>query len=66
MTDYKIMAINAIRNNPDLQGWKTDLADTCQFALAETLVDVMAGIEIPERDLYLLWAYMGHIERAGN
>ena len=66
MTDYRSMAINSILNRSDLTDWIADLSDTCQYELAEDLVDIVAGLVLPDAKVYRLWGYMLHVESVGN
>jgi hypothetical protein len=62
MLDYLEMARNSIISRDDLKGWKDDLSDTCQFELAEDLVDILAGLMLPAHKVYRLAWYIAHVE----
>lgn len=64
MINYKSMALSSITNRTKEQliGWREDLIDTIQYELAETLVDVIAGVPVTDLEAFTLAFYMLHVE----
>jgi len=63
---YKDMAINAIMQRDDIQGWIDDLTDTGQHELAEDLIALRMGVVMNNERLYRLAWYLNHVESVGN